>query len=175
MDTRELSHKYATAIFSLALDEWLAALNQVKDNLANNSALADKLQNVTLTFGEKQPLLDSILPMNISQHGRNFLYTLLKEGQIGLVGEVLADLERLSKGGPQVQATYVTTATALNNEDKDKFRQKLRAQYGDKLEFVFNVDPAIMGGAIVQIGDKLIDGSVATRLNAIGNVLGVKS
>lgn len=175
MNPQELSHKYATAIFSLALEEWLAALNQVKDSLANNAGLAEKLQDVTLTFGEKQTLLDRIMPIGVSQQLRNFLYTLLKEGHFNLVGNVLGDLERLSAGGPQVQATYVTTATPLRNEDKDKFRQKLRAQYGDKLEFVFNVDPAIIGGAIVQIGDKLIDGSVATRLHAIGNVLGVKS
>jgi len=175
VNPQELSHKYANAIFSLALDEWLMALNQVKDSLANDVGLAEKLQNVTLTFGEKQNLLDSIIPIVTSQQLRNFLYTLLKEGHISLINDVLGDLERLSKGGPQVQATYVTTATPLRNEDKDKFRQKLRAQYGDKLEFVFNVDPTIIGGAIVQIGDKLIDGSVATRLHAIGNVLGVKS
>ena len=50
----------------------------------------------------------------------------------------------------------------------------LRDQYGENLEFVFNVDSTILGGAVVQIGDKVIDGSISTRLESMGNILGVK-
>jgi F-type H+-transporting ATPase subunit delta len=69
----------------------------------------------------------------------------------------------------------VTTSVALSESDQDQFRKKLRAQYGEALEFEFKVDPAIIGGAVVQVGDQVIDGSVATRLNAMRNTLGVKT
>jgi F-type H+-transporting ATPase subunit delta len=171
---QELSQKYAKAVFSLALDEWMVTLGNVNNSLASDSALLEKLQDSSLAFKEKQAALNKVLPSNIAQPMRNFFYTLLREGDVGLLADVLADLERMSRGGPEVQVTYITTATELSKEDKDKFRNKLRTQYGENLEFVFYVDPSIVGGAIVQVGDKLIDGSVATRLNAIGSALGVK-
>lgn len=80
----------------------------------------------------------------------------------------------MMRGGPQVQVARVITAVALNEDEIEQFRQKLRAKYGENLEFDFTVDPAIIGGAIVQVGDKVIDGSVASRLTAMSNVLGVK-
>jgi F-type H+-transporting ATPase subunit delta len=77
-------------------------------------------------------------------------------------------------GGPLVQVARVTTALELPDSDKEQFRQELRQKYGEELEFAFYTDPTIIGGAIVQIGDKVIDGSVATRLKSMGNLLGVK-
>lgn len=174
MKAQELSQKYAAAVFTLALEKWLTPLNAVQDRLADSSKLAQSLQDSGRSFSNRQKELDGIIPANSDQEVRNFLYTLLKNGDIGLLGEVLADLERMSRGGPQVQVARVTTAIALPDSDKEKFRQKLRAKYGDNLEFAFQIDPTIVGGAIVQVGDQVIDGSVATRLEAMSNVLGVK-
>lgn len=174
MKAQELSRKYATAIFSLALEKWLTTLNVVAERLANNPSLAGNLQDSNRSFEERQKELDEIIPADSDQSIRNFLYTLLKNGDIDLLGQTLADLERMSRGGPQVEIAQVTTAIALSDGEKEQIRQKLKAQYGDNLEFVFNIDPAILGGAIVQVGDKVIDGSVATRLEAMSNMLGVK-
>lgn len=175
MNAQELSRKYATAVFSLALDSWLTPLNAVENELANNATLAATLQDKDRSFSERQQALDKLIPADSSQQVRNFLYTLLGDGNIGLLSAVMGDLTRMVRGGPLVQIARVTTALALSDKEKDAFRQKLSAQYGESLEFEFNVDPAILGGAIVQVGDKVIDGSVATRLASMSNALGVKS
>jgi F-type H+-transporting ATPase subunit delta len=78
------------------------------------------------------------------------------------------------RGGPLMQVARVTTALPLSDQEKDEFRRKLAAQYGQSLDFDFSVDPAILGGAIVQVGDKVIDGSVATRLESMSSALGVR-
>ena len=174
MKAQTLSRQYATAVLSLALEKWLTPLNAVRDRLTDSPNLAESLQDTGRSFNSRQKELDEIIPANSAQEARNFLYTLLKNGDIGLLGEVLADLERMSRGGPLVQVARVTTAIALSDSDKEKFRQKLRAKYGDNLEFAFHVDPSIVGGAIVQVNDQVIDGSVATRLEAMGNVLGIR-
>lgn len=175
MKAQELSRKYATAVFSLALESWLNPLNVVHTELANNSSLVASLQDKDRSFGERQTTLDKVIPGDSSQQVRNFLYSLLKEGDIGVLGEIMAELERMVRGGPLVQVARVTTALPLSENEKDEFRQKLTAQYGENLEFDFAIDQAILGGAIVQVGDKVIDGSVATRLAAMSNALGVKS
>ena len=175
MKAQELSRKYATAVFSLALESWLNPLNLVRAELANSSTLAAMMQDKDRPFSERQQALDKIIPGDSSPQIRNFLYTLLKDGDIGLLGEVMGELQRMVRGGPRVQVARVTTALPLSEQEKDAFRQKLAVQYGERLEFDFDVDPAILGGAIVQVGDRVIDGSVATRLAAMSNALGVKS
>jgi len=171
---QELSQKYATAVFSLALEKWLTVLSAVQSNLAKNRKLAENLGETDRSFAVRQKELDGIIPAGSDESVRNFLYTLLKNGDIGLLGAVQENLEQMSRGGPQVQVAHVTTATTLTDEEKEQFRQKLRAQYDSNLELAFRVDPAIIGGALVQVGDKVIDGSVAARLEAMSNVLGVK-
>ncbi|GIK36684.1 MAG: F0F1 ATP synthase subunit delta [Chloroflexota bacterium] len=175
MKAQELSRKYATAVFSLALESWLNPLNAVQAELTNNPTLVAGLRDKDRPFSERQHALDRIIPGDSSQQVRNFLYTLLKDGDIGLLGEVMGELERMIRGGPRVQVARVTTALPLSEQEKETFRQKLAAQYGESLAFDFDVDPALLGGAVVQVGDKVMDGSVATRLAAMSNALGVKS
>ena len=174
MKAQELSRKYATAIFSQALEPWLISLTSVKDRLVAEPALVASLQDSAQPFGERQSVLDSIIPEDSDRHVRNFLNAMLKEGDIALLGDVVADLDKMTRGGPLVEVALVTTSFALSDEEQEQFRQKLREGYGEHLEFVFGVDPAIVGGAVVQVGDKVIDGSVATRLDTMGNLLGVK-
>ena len=174
MKAQELSRKYATAIFSRALEPWLVSLTSVKDRLVAEPALVVSLQDSVQPFGERQSVLDSLIPEDTDRHVRNFLYAMLKDGDIGLLDEVIADLDRMTRGGPLVEVAQVTTSFALSDDEKEQFRQKLRESYGEHLEFVFGVDPTIVGGAVVQVGDKVIDGSVATRLDTMSNLLGVK-
>lgn len=174
MEAQALSRKYALAVFSQALEKWLTALDAVQDRLADDQALVETLQDSRLSFAERQKTLDAIIPGDSDQYIRNFLYTMLREGYIGALGEVTAELQRMTRGGPNVEVARITTAIELTNDDKQQFRQKLQAKYGQNLEFVFAVDPTVLGGAIIQIGDKVIDGSIAHRLEAMGQALGVK-
>jgi F-type H+-transporting ATPase subunit delta len=171
---QELSRKYATAVFSQALEKWLGAVRAVNDRLASDSTLADTLEDSSRSFTERQQALDKVIPEGSDKEIRNFFYTMLKDDNIALLPDVLADLDRMVRGGPQVQVAIVTTALSLSDKEKEQFRDKLAKKYDDDLEFLFNVDPSIIGGAIVQVGDKIMDGSVATRLGAMKNVLGVK-
>ena len=174
MEAQELSRKYAGAVFSQALEPWLVALRAVQEKLAGDSALAVGLANSDRSFAERQKELDQIIPADSDQYVRNFFYVMLKEGDIQLLGDVLAELDRMTRGGPQVQVAIVTTALPLSDGEKDQLRQSLRKKYGEGLEFTFKVDSSIVGGVIVQVGDKIIDGSVQTRLQSMSNLLGVK-
>lgn len=174
MKAHELSEKYAAAIFSLALENWLTALGTVQEKLAGNADLVKNLDDSGRSFAERQEMLDILIPADSDQGIRNFLYALLKNGDISLLPDVLVDLGQMSRGGALAQVAYVTTAIALAEDEKERFRKKLQAEYDPGLEVSFAVDAAILGGAVVQVGDKIIDGSVQTRLEAMKNMLGVK-
>ena len=173
MEAQALSHKYALAIFSQAVEKWLTTLRLVRDKITTDSGLADTLADAAKSFGDKQKALDGVMPKDTGSDIRNLLYTMLREGHLENLGDVLDELERMARGGPSVQVARVTTAIELTDSEREQFRQKLRAKHGHDLEFKFVVNPEIMGGAVVQIGDKVIDGSVANRLAALGQAIGV--
>lgn len=173
MKAQELSRKYATAVFSQALEKWLIALNSVKEKLADTPTLAQELGDAGRSFEERKQALNAVLPADSDQFMKNFFYLMLKEGDLDILPDVIAELNWMAKGGPQVQVARVTTAIELADAEKEQFRQKLRQKYGEGLEFQFNIDPSIVGGVVVQVGDKIIDGSVATRLESMSNLLGV--
>jgi len=158
---------YARAIYELALEGWQATLTAV-DNRLNEAGpdLLAKLDNTQLPFNDRRQELDALLPADVSGQARNFFYTLLKEGHLTMLGEIAANLTQLSATGYGVQAALVTTAIPLTDAEKQQFQTKLSAKYGDNLALDFVVDEKIIGGVVVQIGDKILDGSVAAKLDA---------
>ena len=92
---------------------------------------------------------------------------------IGLLDDVEEALARIYRGeGAGPQRAVITTAVPLSEEEKDRIRARLSEQFG-ALEFVFQVDPDMLGGVIVRVGDTLIDDSVRGRLEALRQNLGV--
>jgi len=160
-----MSQEYALAIYSLALEGWQKDLQAVEEKLAKSPDLLEKLNDTEQPFAERQEQLDKALPKRLSKPMQNFLYTLLKNGHLAILGDVATNLTRLATQGPGVQIAIVTAAIPLSDEEKEQFQTKLSAQYGENVVVDFVVDEAIIGGVIIQVGDKIIDGSMASKLN----------
>jgi F-type H+-transporting ATPase subunit delta len=163
----ELSRVYATAAYQHTTGAWLSELNAVRDRLAADPDLLADLNNRELDFAERQARLNAILPPATRPDVKNFLYMLLREGHLGLLNEVIADLTRLVAQRPGVQVAHVTSAVPLTSDEQEALRQRAHARYGSEVELDFHVDPSILGGVILQVGDKVIDGSIAGRLTTL--------
>jgi F-type H+-transporting ATPase subunit delta len=163
----ELARKYAEAAYQHTTEGWLNELSAVWDRLSADSALLDDLSDTKLSFAERQARLDVVLPPDLRADVKNFLYVLLREGHIGLLGDVVADLSRLATRGLGAQVARVTSAMPLTPDELEAFRQRIHAQFGGDVDLDLRVDPSILGGVVVQVGDKVIDGSVAGKLNAL--------
>ncbi|MFQ5577351.1 MAG: ATP synthase F1 subunit delta [Anaerolineae bacterium] len=157
---------YARAVYELALESWHKDLSGVTAQLAGNPTLLAQLNDTRASFEARQKQLAPLLPAGASAQVRNFFYTLLKDGNLHLLAEITANLQRLAARGPAMQVAAVTTAVALSTAEQEQFKTKLAAKYGNGLDLEFKVDPAIIGGVVVQVGDKILDGSVSAKLNA---------
>lgn len=158
---------YAQAVFAKAVEDWQRDLQAINQKLLVSPDLVKKLDEGRGSFQKRQKELDAILPADLSEQTRNFVYTLLKEGDLNLLGKIITSLSQLASKGPNVEVAVVTTAIALDEAEQEQFRTKLIGQHGDQLEFEFLVDPSILGGVIVQVGDKIIDGSMVSKLNSV--------
>lgn len=65
------------------------------------------------------------------------------------------------------QVATVKSAVPLTEEEREALRRKLAPHFGDDIELTCQVDPRILGGVIVRVGDRVIDGSVAGKLEAL--------
>jgi F-type H+-transporting ATPase subunit delta len=104
----------------------------------------------------------------------NALLLLAQEGRLGLLDEIIAEFEQLITLGGHRPVAHVTTAIALTDKEQLAMREKLAAQFGTDLEFDFAVDPAILGGVVVRVGGKVVDDSVAGKLRALRDTMGLE-
>lgn len=169
MSTNSASaNQYAQAIMQAMLERWQGALSSVSNALKQNPQLAELLTNANGDINERLAALESIVPADAPAELRNVLQVMVQDGSIKLVDQVGGALAQVSSGrtaGP-IKAE-VTSAVALSDEEQEQLRRTLAARHGDSLTFTFSVDPSLMGGLRVRVGDSLVDTSVATRLQSM--------
>ncbi len=89
---------------------------------------------------------------------------IVEEFFTGLENGRLALLEGADLSGEKAE---VVTALPLTEQEKQRYQEQLRARLGDNLQVEFRVDPAILGGVIVRVGDRIVDGSAAGKLEGL--------
>ncbi|MFC1968311.1 ATP synthase F1 subunit delta, partial [Chloroflexota bacterium] len=89
------------------------------------------------------------------------------KGMVGIAEQLVIEYERLADTYRGIGHAEVTTAIQLDPKDKEALSSQLSALTDKKMVLSTEVDPDIMGGIIVRIGDKLIDGSTRGRLEAL--------
>ena len=176
MNTQEQdrARAYADAFYEAALQRWLTVLESVAGKVAGDWDLLSRLQASDTEFSARQPLLNSLLPADVDAPVRNLFYTLMQREDLGLLPDIAVAFHgRMVLGAAEAVRVEVVSAVPLAEQERAALSDRLAVQYSSELEFHYRVDPSILGGLIVRVGDKLIDGSVASRLAAMKQALGV--
>lgn len=169
MNTNSASaNQYAQAIIGAMLERWQGALSTVSTTLKQNPQLVEQLSNSAYSINDRLSTLESLLPNEAPAELRNTLKLMVQDGSIQLVDQLGDALAQVSTGRTTAPIkAEVTSAVALTADEQAQLRSSLAARYGEGLTFTFSVDPALMGGLRVRVGDRLIDTSVATRLQSM--------
>ncbi len=167
MPNDELARSYAQAIYEKAIERWQKHLRRLSDTLQSQPALLPQLDNASQPFERKKESINRLLPADIDGEVRNFVYLLASKNELHLLPQVLGEFDRFAARSATNQLVSVTSAVALTPDERTKLEAKLRQQFGNDLDYDYRVDPAILGGIIVRVGDRIIDGSVATKLAAL--------
>lgn len=159
---------YAEALFEAA--EAQSAVDQVRSDLtefgeamAPGTELRDALMSPEIeTVAKKAAVTDLMEGAHPVSMG--LVQVLIDRGRVGEIGEVITAYgRRVDTAEGRVVVTAVT-AIPLTPELREQIRDKVRAQTGRDAEIEETVDPAIIGGLVLRVGDVVVDASIRTRL-----------
>ncbi len=165
------ARRYADAVFGIAHDtashdRWLDDLGDIAQLFSEPTVYAF-LISTRVSQDEKEQVLDNALP-DLQSNARNFAKLLVRKRRANLAPQIIdAFRERLNSVRGIAEAT-VTTAVPLSDDGRAAVEAAVR-RYTDAEAVSLSeaVDSQIIGGAVVQIGDRIIDGSVRTRLSSM--------
>jgi F-type H+-transporting ATPase subunit delta len=158
---------YARAVYELALEAWIGQLSAVQEALAKDSALSEAVSDPGAGVDERLELLGSATVGGLQEKVRKFIGTLIEEGKLDQLDDILVELDRLVQRRPERRLAHVTSAVPLTSGEQEALRARLVNRFGADLDFQFDVDASLIGGVHLRVGDKVIDGSVAGKLSAL--------
>lgn len=156
-------NQYAQALWLAQLERWQQAFDQVAKAVSATS-LAALLADTSKSSADKAAALEKALPTDFPAEIKNLLKVMIDAGDAALIEEVGGRVAQVAAGKREALRADITSAIELTDGEKAQLRKRLTDEYGAGLTFSFSVDPALMGGLRVRVGDRLVDNSVATRL-----------
>ena len=166
--------RYASALFSLAQDQREG--QAVADALARFDALITEspdlerlVRSPVFSAAEQLKALDAVLAQaGIGGVAANFIRLVASKRRLYFIREMIADYRKLYDTARGVTRAEVTSAAALTDANVASLKESLRtASGGREIDLDMKVDPSIIGGLIVKLGSRMVDGSLKTKLNAI--------
>jgi F-type H+-transporting ATPase subunit delta len=176
-DSSTVARPYAKALFDLAkaerkLAEWSAALGAAAAVVADASAKR-ALANPALDEAARATLVGSIASaikggeLLASGQGKNLLQVLAENDRLTALPDIAAQFDALKAEAENKVNVTVTAATAVDAALAEQIKKALAQRLKRTVELTLAVDPSLIGGAIIQADDMVIDGSVRTRLQRL--------
>jgi F-type H+-transporting ATPase subunit delta len=162
--------RYALAAFDLAkgegyLDAWQESLDQIAQFMSEPE-VRRVLENTRVTQEPRQGLIDvaladlPALPLNLAR-------LLVRKNRTALAPAIAAQFRKLVEEDRGITRAKAVTAVPLNDVERQALVDRLEAQTGNQIILEVEVDPSLMGGLVVQMGDRLVDYSTRARLQAL--------
>ncbi len=168
---KSASFQYANALADIALAQGAAepAVKQLTDfgaAFADSAELRNFLASPAVTREAKHGLIEKIVArMRAGKIIRNFLFVIVDHRRTNMLPEIIAAFEDVIRQRQGIAEAEVFSAVELSAGQKKQFAQTLERITGKKIEAKYSLDPALLGGALVRVGDTIYDGSVRSRLN----------
>ncbi len=174
--TTELSREYAEALYALAAEqnrekEYLEALDTAAALLADNPAYVELLACPAIPRDERDGLLEQALGTLLPEQVLAFIQLLCAHGRIRSLTDCITEYRQIYQTAVSMSTAVVTSAVPLTEEEKDRLIQTLSARMGRTVTLTCTVDESLLGGMVVHVDGKVLDGSLRSRLHAVKEVM----
>lgn len=170
-----IARPYAEAAFEIAssknaLPAWSRMLGLV-ESVAVDARMRAALASPTLGDAEKESLFLSVCGDGLDADARSFVRVLIESDRIGLAREIREVFEKRKHEAEGVARATIESAMPVSGAELAALKSALERRFSKKVEATVTVNPALIGGARITVGDTVIDDSVAGKLAAMQNAL----
>lgn len=172
----ETSKEYASALFMLSQEskiseEIYSSLKTVSSIFKELPEYLDFLSSPNIPMRERIGAIDEAFSNGVHEYAVSFLKLLCEKGRIREFHECLASYSELYQASHGISTAKVISALPLNKKEKEDLKNKLESFCGHAVIMDCTANKAILGGLIVHIDGKVLDGSVRRRLHDIKEVM----
>lgn len=166
-----ISKTYGNALFELAqeegmLDELFEEAKAVQEILKEHEDFGKLMAHPKISKDEKVQVIEQVFAGRISKEMTGFLVIIVEKDRYKELDDILTYFIDRVKEVKHIGVAFVTTAVALDEATCAKITKRLLDTTAyESMEMHYQVDPDILGGMIIRIGDRIIDTSVKTKLN----------
>ena len=175
--TASLAGRYASALYDLAKERELTAavegdLGNLAQGVRESADLAALIRNPEVSRQAAGKAIEAVAGvLGLSELTRNFLGVLAHNRRLGHLPDIARAFATIAAAARGEVTAKVITAHPLTDEQRRELAAKLKAREGREVQIDAGVDPEILGGLVVTIGHRRIDGSLRTRLNSLAQAM----
>jgi|TARA_B110000238_G_scaffold196493_1_gene237346 F-type H+-transporting ATPase subunit delta len=168
-----ISDRYASALYDLAnenkvVDSVIENLNFLKDIISENKELKLVVKSPLITSNDKlEIILKLVSEKNFNQLSITFLKVISNNKRFSSLPSIILQFIKINAQKRGDILADVTSADDLSDQQQEDIKEQLRTILGEKLSLNFKVDKNIIGGLIVKVGSKMIDTSLANKINKL--------
>jgi len=169
-----LARRYAEAVFAVASQEtdydgWRREMALLTE-LFGDAILAAAFSNPGVSPSRRMDLAQRLAP-ELRPETFNLMRILIEHQRTRDMPAIREEFDRLVDEAEGIVHVRLITAIALSTKDETAYRRALGDKLGRDIRLHLQVDPTLIGGATIQVGDHLVDGSIRTRLAQLRRVL----
>lgn len=164
-----IAKKYAKALFEVTFDE--ERYDAVGDELSfvlkcleDEPMLYQVLRDPLIVTNEKKKIIDSIFKDSVSQEVLNFLHIIIDKKRERYIESIVGEYKTLTNDVKNIVEAVAITAVPLSDDMLIKLQEILSKSSGKNIQLKNEIDTEIIGGVFVKAGDKVIDGTIKSRL-----------
>jgi F-type H+-transporting ATPase subunit delta len=169
-----VARPYAEALFRVAQNGDMAAWSGIVSELAQIGANPDMQAfagNPNVTPAQLAETIASLVKSPLSPEAKNFIAMLSENGRINLLPEIAAQFTQLKNASAGAADATVFSAFEMSADQVNALAAALEKKFGRKLNPTVEVDPSLIGGVRVVVGDEVLDTSVRAKLQQMHNAL----
>lgn len=162
--------RYARAAFDIAKDAgeteiWLDELLLSRDALSDEELIV-YLEAPQISFDDRLKILSSALS-DLRPMVMNLLALLMSRNALRILTEVVSEYAKLLDIELGRQHANLTAAVPMGKDHKDRISAELRGLLGQEIILDTGVDQEVLGGLVIRVGDRMIDGSIKGKLTEL--------
>ena len=174
----ELAKEYGAALFMLACEtdakqKYARALEEVQEVFEGTPDYLTFLSSPSIPLGERMEAISAAFSEQLPEHVLSYLMLLCEKGRIMEFSDSVKEYRALLDASEHLFQAKVISAVALTEAQGEKLRSKLETIYHGRVAMTYEVDPALLGGLVVEVDGKIMDGSLRHRLREVKEVMNV--